>query len=277
MGYTGIMSRPRTRPPLIPGHIFGLLIVKEAHDGRVSCLCRCGRLKDIREDHLVAGTIISCGCYRKDRAITQAARRASEAGPPVGTRFGQLTVMSVSRDGVACDCDCGRSTILRRTHLISGASRTCGCGRLTQDGLSRTKEYTAWSGMLGRCHNPSERSFRNYGARGIHVCPEWHPPDGFTKFVDHIGKMPSPGLTVDRIDNAKGYEPGNVRWATRKEQARNQRRNRLITAFGKTQCLQAWEDETGIKRNAIVLRLDAGWSPEEAVSLPKNSRRAACR
>jgi hypothetical protein len=78
--------------------------------------------------------------------------------------------------------------------------------------------------MHSRCIYPSQKGFRHYGGRGIRVCDEWTGPDGFERFLAHIGPKPSPELSIDRIDNDGNYEPGNVRWATASEQQRNKRR-----------------------------------------------------
>jgi hypothetical protein len=82
-------------------------------------------------------------------------------------------------------------------------------------GRSRTPLYRIWTGMIGRCHNPNADHFGFYGGRGIIVCDEWRGPAGFERFAACIGPRPSPKHTVDRIDNSRGYEPGNVRWATK--------------------------------------------------------------
>ena len=86
---------------------------------------------------------------------------------------------------------------------------------------SPTVEYRTWKGMKDRCYNSASRSYHNYGGRGIRVCDEWlNDPKAF---IDHIGRKPGPEYSVDRIDNDKGYQPGNVRWATREVQLSNRR------------------------------------------------------
>ncbi len=88
-------------------------------------------------------------------------------------------------------------------------------------------EYSTWCNMKSRCNNPRRLNYKYYGGRGIRVCDEWAGADGFERFLAHIGPKPSPRHSVDRIDNARGYEPGNVRWATAQQQVRNQRNRPL--------------------------------------------------
>lgn len=128
------------------------------------------------------------------------------------------------------------------------------------------RKYSIWSGMIARCHNESHNKFHYYGGRGIKVCQRWR--DSIDLFFADMGEMPSPKHTVDRIDNNGDYCPENCRWATRTDQARNRRSNRLITVNGVTKSLAEWSEETGIGRTTISLRIDAGVPPDIAVSLP---------
>lgn len=89
----------------------------------------------------------------------------------------------------------------------------------TSHGMSRTPEYRAWLNLIQRCENPREKDFHHYGGRGISVWPEWRA--SFAVFFTAVGRRPSPRHSLDRIDNDRGYEPGNVRWATQSEQMRN--------------------------------------------------------
>lgn len=128
--------------------------------------------------------------------------------------------------------------------------------------------------MVQRCHNPRHHRYPLYGARGIAVCDRWR--ESFEDFLADVGPRPSPKHSIDRIDNDRGYEPGNVRWATQREQMRNTRGNRLLSARGKTQCLAAWEEETGITGSTIAQRVDVlGWSPSDAVAVPSGTAHAA--
>lgn len=138
---------------------------------------------------------------------------------------------------------------------------------MARRGSKRSREYTSWDHMKRRCHNPKNVRYSVYGAKGITVCPEWLT--SFAAFFEHVGKAPSDKHTLDRYPNKSGnYEPGNVRWATPTEQARNTKKNRLITYKGETLCVSEWAERTGVARGLITNRLNAGWSVESAITEP---------
>ena len=129
-----------------------------------------------------------------------------------------------------------------------------------------SKEYLAWCAMKSRCFNPKTINYRDYGGRGITVCPAWR--QSFTAFLNDVGLAPSPEFSIDRIDHDGDYEPGNVRWARRFVQDRNTRRNRLLTHNGLTLCITDWASRLGIKREALNSRLLNGWPVEKALATP---------
>lgn len=137
-------------------------------------------------------------------------------------------------------------------------------------------EYEVWRGIKSRCHTPSHRSWKNYGGRGIQVFEGWR--ENFAAFLEHIGPRPSRKHTLDRIDNDRGYEPGNVRWATRREQARNTRLNHRITVGSLTLTIAEWAERSGLMASRISDRIRQGWDPADAVTIPAdpNLARHSC-
>ncbi len=127
---------------------------------------------------------------------------------------------------------------------------------------SRSPEYRTWSGMLQRCKNKKYTKYHLYGGRGITVCERWHK---FDNFLVDMGPRPE-GLTLDRIDNNGNYEPGNCRWATKKQQARNMRPNIVLTVNGETKLLVEWAEQKGICFNTMRERIYRGFPPELVIS-----------
>lgn len=130
--------------------------------------------------------------------------------------------------------------------------------------LSRSRVYRIWRGMLNRCENPKQPHYARYGGKGIKVCERWHR---FEDFFDDMGH-PEEYETLDRIDSSKDYEPLNCKWSTYKEQNRNRSDNHNITFGGKTQCVQAWANELGVKRSTLAERLK-NWTVERALTTRK--------
>lgn len=195
----------------------------------------------------------------------------------IGTIVGRLAVVrtapSVGRGRrFLCVCECGGWREVSAGHLKQGRVKSCGCLK-PRHGARRagaeTAEYRVWRAMLRRCRNPSCRDFKNYGGRGVVACPRWAL---FANFLEDVGQRPSNTHQLDRIDNDGNYEPGNVRWATRGQQARNKRSNRLLTFDGRTQTLTAWSEECGIRRETISRRLEAGRTVQEALTAPVESQ-----
>ena len=122
--------------------------------------------------------------------------------------------------------------------------------------------YKAWDGMLQRCTNINSDKYKGYGGRGIVVCEQWKD---FRIFLKDLGIRPA-GTSLDRINNSKGYEPSNCRWATAKEQALNRTTTTKLTMDDVTLSITEWADIFGIDRSTITKRLAAGWSVEKAIS-----------
>lgn len=146
----------------------------------------------------------------------------------------------------------------RRSRPASGAN-------FYKHGLSHLAEHNAWCLIFQRCYNPKCRAFHNYGGRGIKVHERWH---NFENFLADMGRRPA-GMSLDRINNDGDYAPGNCRWATRKQQARNARFAQNATHEGRTQCLKDWAAEAGIPYLTFYTRLRRyGWSFEDALNTP---------
>jgi lambda repressor-like predicted transcriptional regulator len=132
-------------------------------------------------------------------------------------------------------------------------------------GYAGTPTYAAWKAMKARCHNPNVKSYQEYGARGVSVCQRWRA--SFAAFLEDMGEKPSPQHTLDRRENTKGYEPGNVRWATQREQQQNKTNNVLLTHNGQTKVLTEWARQAGVSLSTLKERLARGWPLSEAVTM----------
>lgn len=138
-------------------------------------------------------------------------------------------------------------------------------------GLKNTRLYRIWSNMKNRCNNPNCNAFHRYGGRGITVCDEWQ--NDFQTFYDwSISHEYSDELSLDRIDNNKGYSPDNCRWATSKMQANNTSHCRFITIAGDTKTMKEWCEISGVNYNTARDRIRHGWNPIEAVMTPSNPK-----
>lgn len=125
--------------------------------------------------------------------------------------------------------------------------------------------YNTWRGIIGRCENPNQSVYQAYGAKGITMCPRWR--ESFSAFLSDMGERP-PGTSLDRIDNSRGYEPGNCRWASPEQQARNRSIVRLYSHNGESLCAPQWSERTGIPAKVIRLRILNGWPISRAVTEP---------
>ncbi|VWD20642.1 hypothetical protein [Burkholderia contaminans] len=194
-----------------------------------------------------------------------------------GRKIGRLEVLAPHRkEGVErlfyeCRCECGNLRIVGAQTLRLGTTQSCGCLQKERTrqaslkhGMSRTSIHNVWSSMLQRCNDAGHHAYPDYGGRGIKVCDRWLT---FENFLADMGLPPQKGLTLDRFPNNDGnYEPGNVRWATKKEQANNRRSSRILVFNGESMTIAQWEDRQGFRRGLINTRLQDGWTVERAIT-----------
>jgi hypothetical protein len=194
----------------------------------------------------------------------------------VGQQFNMLTVISPIRKDNGrrewlCECRCGSKTTATTGNLRAGSTQSCGCLRAATQGKTRlthgevsggraSKEYRAWAHIVGRCTNPGDAGYHNYGGRGIRVSDEWKA--SFDRFLADMGRAPSPAHTVERINNAGDYSGENCRWATRAEQSRNTRRTVMVGG----KCLKDACLDSGLSYTAVQARLRRGHDLEAALS-----------
>lgn len=202
-----------------------------------------------------------------------------------GIKFHHLTairrakeVFSVKGNYWEFECDCENKThkFIRKSDVVYGRIKSCGCKMRTEvrhkhDG-THTRLYSVYKDMLRRCYNPNSRSYKNYGARGIEVCPEWRGDSGFINFrkwaLDN-GFDESPRTwkcTIDRIDVDGNYEPSNCRWVDMGVQQNNKRTNNNLEAFGETHTNTEWARMFSISPSSLYFAVcKRGESPEEAI------------
>jgi hypothetical protein len=204
-----------------------------------------------------------------------------------GDVFGRLKVMATGqipgthRYMAICECECGSPPkAVRFDALKSGVTISCGCIHrdvVTTHGLTKSGHYHRWRNMMDRCYNENNSAWDDYGGRDIKVCERWHD---IRNFVADLPPGYQEGLEIDRIDNNKGYEPGNIKWSTCKQNAENRRSTRWLEFEGKTQTITQWAREKGFPHGLINSRLDVfGWSIGRALTEPvaektENMRRA---
>lgn len=193
----------------------------------------------------------------------------------IGRKFGRLTVIEECKErdksvGIIykCKCDCGKFINISGNSIRSGKTKSCGClrkevtgNRKRTHGKQGTRLYRIWQGMKNRCYNKNDKRYQDWGGRGIAVCSEWK--DKFMVFYNWaVSNGYDDNLTIDRIDNNKGYEPSNCRWITNKENSNNTRRNIYLT-YNKTQTLAQWADELHIPYQTLHYRYKKGWDTKD--------------
>ncbi len=203
-----------------------------------------------------------------------------------GVRFGRLVVIrrTENRGGEVsflCKCDCGKekdilAQALRRTFK---PTRSCGCIAVEtvskmafRHGKSHSPEHRTWARIKERCLRPKAPFYSEYGGRGIKVCDRWI--NSFENFLSDMGSKPSSKHSIDRIDVNGDYCPENCRWLTMYDQQSNRRNNKRITHGGKTMTYAQWDRELGLRQRTVSGRIFLGWTPEMAVTTPRQAHMA---
>lgn len=223
-------------PISMVGERYGSLTVLELDVGKSSgrrkywiCSCECGQTTSVRGDALKSGHITSCGC--KKIQMIDGLAVSWQVINLHGRVFGKLTVLKLISHGRnkvmwLCKCECGTVKAHRATHLLAGATISCGCAigeaaaKIFVHKESKTPEYRVWNSMIMRCTNPNVKAYKNYGGRGVMVFPSWRKYENWKADVCPIPK----GKSMERRYNHGHYEPMNVGHATPKEQANNTRK-----------------------------------------------------
>lgn len=172
-------------------------------------------------------------------------------------------------------CDCGREielkgSIVTRKDRPQKSCNDCYQKRRLSHGMTGTKEFFAWRGILSRCTCKTDEAYDSYGGRGITVCDRWLE---FKNFYEDMGNAPSKKHSIDRIDNNDGYYKENCRWAVPKVQQRNRRNNRIIEYNGQKKCISEWAEFLGLTYQALFYRIKRNWSLEEAFNFPHQKRK----
>lgn len=204
----------------------------------------------------------------------------------IGDKFSRLTIVGVAAEqikGLAlrleCICECGNGTIVTIYNLFTKRVRSCGClareiniQRSTKHGMRHTPEWHIWAQMIGRCTNPKNKGYRNYGERGIIIEDlRWFH---FEYFIEDVGLRPSPELSLDRLDNERGYCKENIAWRTRKDQSRNRRNRIWLEHNGEKRILSDWCEVLNLPYGAIRRRIvELKQAPGVALTTPIRNRR----
>jgi len=200
----------------------------------------------------------------------------------VGHRYGRLVIIGFVQGQhqmeVLCKCDCGQETNLSLHRLKKGLTVSCGCYKKeltikknTVHGQNKkgmpTPEYKAWAGMKTRCYSEKYYLYHRYGGRGIKVCDRWL--NSFESFFEDMGIRPSNKHSLDRFpDNNGDYGPSNCRWATQKQQGRNQSTNVLVDINGEIKTVSEWAEIHGIHPKLAFGRIYKGWDVVKSIITP---------
>lgn len=211
-----------------------------------------------------------------EQMMQEVPRKSCEPIDLTGRVIGRLIVVRLISSKPRtwlCKCECGAEKRVASNYLLNGSVNSCGCWRAERirqsnfkHGMTKTRTWRIWQGMLRRCDgrtSPEQRAV--YFDRGIRCCDRWRE---FENFLADMGTCPSDLHTLEREDVNGNYEPGNCKWATYPEQARNRRNSRKITIDGETLIVTDWAKRSGVPAATIFARLYGGWSERESVETP---------
>ena len=190
------------------------------------------------------------------------------------TRMNRLTLIGFSHYSKGkkyCKfaCACGNTKVIRYNHVMSERIKSCGClakekGNNYRHGYTGTRLYNVWTNMKGRCTNPNNVGYQNYGGRGISVCNDWS--DSFISFMTWaLANGYSDNLTIERKDVNSGYCPDNCTWISIEKQNENKTTTTYLTHNGETKSIKNWAEETGTSIKTICNRIYSGWCDYEAI------------
>lgn len=241
------------------------------------CICECGTVSNVIASRLLAGRSLSCGCLQREIA--------SQYEDLSGNKYGRLLVLKTDENRhnkihYICKCDCGNITSVRADSLKNGSIKSCGClaketaakqgmknvkhGGCRRDYTSKEKRlYNIWAHMKSRCRNEKDPSYKKYGALGIDYCAEWEEFKTFSDWA--IANGYNNHLTIDRVDNTKGYCPENCRWADYYTQNNNRKNTIFINIEGEKHSLSEWCHILNMSYRTVYTRLKNGWEPNEAL------------
>lgn len=224
--------------------------------------------------------LCACGCGKPTTSAKYVLghNRRGDIEHPAGAVYVWLTVTATFPRRIRkhtyweCVCRCGTVLWVRSSHVKDGRSTSCGCRaaskckeRSLTHGMTGTATYSSWLSMKDRCLNSKSASYAQYGGRGITIHKPWLD---FAVFLEDMGERPS-GTTIDRIDNALGYSPGNCRWATPTQQVRNRGVACVVRYRGKDVKLADLAETTALTLSTLYQRIYRyGWSVGKAVRTP---------
>ena len=247
------------------------------------CKCPfCGNVWEVRMSGIIGGKTKGCGC-----AGSRTNQSINKWEDHIGEIHNQLEIIGFERvwsgnryrPHYICKCECGKEVSVRCQRVLEGQTKSCGClnkevqrERLTGTGRHnqhyKTRLYRIYIAMKDRCYNESHERYFDYGGRGITICDEWIDyENGFNEFYDWaINNGYDEDLTIDRIENNKGYSPDNCRWVTMKTQSNNKSNNKFVTyeqrfdEIGKppiryTFTIAIWAEIIGIHKHVLRDRL----------------------